>query len=296
MKIIFLGTSSMVPTKERNHSGIFIKHKTEGILVDCGEGTQRQLKYSNIKPSKITRILISHWHGDHVLGLPGLFQTLNNSEYEGTLKLYGPSEVKEKIKLMMETFSFNIEFNFEIIRLVPGEIINATNFRIFAHELKHSVESYGFVLKKKNRRKIKLGYIKKLGIPEGPLLGKLQNNKKIKWQGKTISPKEATYTIQGKKVGIITDTMLCNNCNKIAKDADLLISEAVYLSELEDKAKEYMHLTAKQAALVASRNNVKKLILTHFSQRYKSTEELCDEAKIYFPNTDCAYDLMKIEL
>jgi ribonuclease Z len=296
MIISFLGTSSMVPTEERNHSSIFIKIHREGLLFDCGEGTQRQLKSVNIKPSKITKIIISHWHGDHVLGLPGLFQTLNNSEYEGTLEIYGPKKIKEYISLILKAFEFDIEFDMKIIPIKQGEIIDSEKFKIYAYELEHGIETYGFSLIEKDKRKIKLSYVKKLGIPESPLLGKLQDNKSIEWKGKKVLPKDATYVVKGRKISIIWDTVLCNNCNLLAKDADILISEAVYESSLEEKAQEYLHLTAKQAALLASRNNVKRLILTHFSQRYKTTQEICEEAKTYFKNTTCAYDLMKVKV
>ncbi|MBD3204584.1 ribonuclease Z [Candidatus Woesearchaeota archaeon] len=296
MKITFLGTSSMVPTKERNHTSIFIKYLKEGILVDCGEGTQRQMRHANIRPSMISRILLTHWHGDHVFGLPGLIQTLNNSEYEDTLYIYGPVGTKEKLKKMTEAFDFEIGFSHKIIEAEQEGLVLDKELVIKVYGLEHSVRSLGYFLKEKDRRRIKLDYIKKLGIPEGPLLGKLQENKKIRWKGKTIDPKDATYIVEGKKLSIILDTLICSNCDKIAKDADLLIAEAVYVSSLQEKAMEYMHLTAKQAALIASRNNVNELILTHFSQRYKSTEEICSEAKTYFPNTRCAYDFMNVEI
>ncbi|MBN2422525.1 ribonuclease Z [Candidatus Woesearchaeota archaeon] len=286
----------MVPTKERNHQSILISYNNEGLLIDCGEGTQRQLKLANIKPSKITKILISHWHGDHVLGLPGLFQTLNKCEFEKTLEIYGPKGTKKHFEYMFKAFEFENSIDYKIIEINREKIIETKDFCVYGYALEHGIDCYGFVFLEKDKRKIKLSYTNKLGIPEGPLLGKLQNNQSIKWNEKKIAPEDATYIVKGKKIGIINDTVLCNNCNKIAEDADILICEAVYISDLEKKAKEYMHLTAKQAALIASRNNVKKLVLTHFSQRYKTTEEFLDEAKTIFKDSLCAYDLMKVKL
>ncbi len=294
MEVIFLGTSCMVPTKDRNHHSIFISHGTEGILVDCGEGTQRQLKLADIKPSRISKILISHWHGDHVLGLPGLFQTLNNSDYERKLEIFGPKGSKKFFSYMFKAFEFQNKIDYKITEIKKEKIFETMELEGFAYPLEHGMPCYGFVISEKDKRRIRVPFIKKLGIPDGPLLGSLQDNRPIAWQGKTISPEEATYIVKGKKIGIISDTEMSPSCDTIAGDADLLISEAAYESSLEDKAKEYKHLTARQAANVASRNNVQKLVLTHFSQRYKTTGDILDDAKSVFDNVVCAYDLMKM--
>ncbi len=296
MKITFLGTSCMVPTKERNHQSILITHKGEGLLFDCGEGTQRQLKIAGIKPTKITKIFISHWHGDHVFGLPGLLQTMSSSEYDSSLEIYGPKNTKKSIERLLETFSFDIGFPYSIKEIEAKKIFTFDDVVVVGAPLNHSIPTLGYSIKEKDKRKIKVDYIKKIGIPEGPLLGKLQNNKQIVWKGKKVSPKDATYLVKGKKVAIILDTLPCNFAYDLAKDSDLLIAEAVYLSSLIEKAEKYKHLTAKQAAQMASQNNVKKLVLTHFSQRYKTTEELLNEAKTVFENSIASYDLMKIKI
>ena len=139
-------------------------------------------------------------------------------------------------------------------------------------------------------------HLKRLGMPEGPLLGKLQDGKSVIWKGKKIKSEEATYLEKGKKIAIITDTLPCNNCYKLAKNSDLLICESTYSSKLEKKGEEYYHMTAKQAAQIANKADVEKLILTHFSARYKNTQEIEEDARNYFDNTECAYDLMKIKL
>jgi len=295
MEIIFLGTSCMVPTKERNHQAIFITYRDEGILVDCGEGTQRQFSYANIKHTKITKILISHWHGDHVLGLPGLLQTLSANNYECVLEIYGPKGTKNSFEHMFEAFSFSLGFEIKITEL-ENTVLEFKDLIIESKKLEHGVPCLGYSIKEKDRRRIKTTAIKKIGLPDGPLLGKLQNNQEVEWKGKKISPNNTTYVVPGKKVAIVLDTLLCNSAYSLAQDADLLISEAVYDSNLKQKAEEYKHLTAQQAAGIASKANVKKLILTHFSQRYKSTAELLEEAKSVFTNTFLAHDLMKVKL
>ncbi len=296
MEIVFLGTSCMMPTKERNHQGIFISHKEEGLLVDCGEGIQRQFRIAEIKPTKISVILISHWHGDHVLGLPGLLQTLNASGYEKKLKIIGPKGTKERFEFMFKAFSFTLGFEHEIKEVGGDSSIDLKDLVVGFLPLEHSVPCLGYTISEKDSRRIRVPFIKKLGIPDGPLLGNLQENKEIVWKGKKISPVDATYVVKGKKVSIVLDTLLCNNAFLLAKDADLLISEAVYVDELYKKSEEYKHLTAKQAAELASKSNAKKLVLTHFSQRYKTSEQVLEEAKDVFSNVIAAHDFMKIKI
>ncbi len=296
IEVMFIGTSSMVPTKERNQSSILISYKNNGILIDCGEGTQRQLKIGCIALTKITKILISHWHGDHTLGLPGLIQSMSASNYNKTLEIYGPKGTKKHFDAMFKTFVFDKKININIKEIKESRFFENEDFILEAKKLDHSIETLGYNFIEKNKRRIDIKKIKKFGIPEGPLLGKLQDNKSISWKGKKITPKETTYLVKGKKISIILDTVLCNNCYKLAKDADLLICEATYSSKLEDKGEAYGHMTAKQGALVASRSNVKKLALTHFSARYKDLGEIEEDAKDFFDNVVCAYDFMKIKL
>lgn len=285
----------MVPTKERNHSGIFLEYGAEGILMDCGEGIQRQMKIAEIKPTKVTRILISHWHGDHVLGIPGLLQTLASSEYGKTLHIYGPKGTEQHIASMFKAFLFDCKVALQVHEVSEGVAVEQDSFSITALPLKHGIACLGFRFVEADKRRIKVAAVRKLGIPDGPLLGKLQDNKPITWKGKTHTPEELTYLVAGKKIAFVIDTEYCANAITLAQDADLLICEASYTSNLEEKAKEYHHLTAQQAGLIANRANVKKLILTHFSQRYKTTQEIEEDARNVFSNVTCAYDFMKVK-
>ncbi len=296
MEMIFLGTACMQPTKERNHSAAFITFKNEGILVDCGEGTQRQMRIAGIKPTKVTKILISHWHGDHVLGLPGLIQTIGANEYSGTLQIYGPRGTKKFIELVQKTFVGHEGVKFIVKEIESGVFFDGPDFKLECLPLVHSIPCLGFNFIEKDRRRIKVATVKTLGIPQGPLLGKLQRGNSVIFKGKKIMPGDVTYIVKGKKISFICDTLVCNNCYTLAKNADVLVSESVYTSKHEDKAREYKHLTAKQAALIANKAGAKKLILTHFSQRYKNTQEIEEDAKDYFSNVVCAYDLMKIKI
>lgn len=297
MQITFLGTSSMAPTKERNQSGIFISYDANGILVDCGEGTQRQLKIAGIALTKVTKILITHWHGDHVLGLPGLIQTMASMENEKTLEIYGPKGTKMYFENMFKAFEFDRRgIDLKINDIKPGIFFESKEFRLEAVMLDHGVPCYGYAFLENDKRKIDMKKVKSHGVPEGPLVGKLQDGHIVEVKGKKISPDDVSEVIKGKKIGIISDTVPCKGCDALAKDADILISEATYSSKLKEKGDEYGHMTARDAALIASRNNSKKLILTHFSARYKKTSELYDDAAEIFDNVVCAEDFMQVGL
>ena len=298
MELIFLGTSSMVPTKERSHSAVFITCRNQGILMDCGEGTQRQMKTAGIKLVKINKILISHWHGDHMLGLPGLLQTLSSGSntYSGTLEIYGPPGISAQFARLKEALEFQLSFETRIIDAKPGVIFSNDDFRIETAELDHAVLSHGYSIIESDVRRIKTEEVKKLGIPEGPLLGSLQRNESVEWKGKTVSPEQVTELTKGKKLTIIPDTALCRSAIDLAKDADVIISESTYANDLHEKAELHKHLTAGQAGLIANKANAEKLVLTHFSQRYKNTQQVEEDARTVFDNVIAATDFMKLRI
>jgi len=294
MELTFLGTGCMMPTRKRSLGGVFLSYGSEGVLFDCGEGTQRQFRISGIKPTKITKILLTHWHGDHVLGLAGLLQTLGAEGYNKKIEVYGPKGTKEFMKHMFKSFIFDINIDLKIVDVDAGKFFENEKFYLEAKRLIHSAKILGFSFVEKDKRRINLDFVKKLKIPDGPLLGKLQKNKEITWKNKKIKPEQATTIVKGKKITYITDTMFCDSCVKLAKDSDILITEAVFTKEFKDKAKEYKHLTAEDAAVIAKKSNSKRLILTNFSQRHKTTETLKKEAKNLFKNTECVEDFSKI--
>lgn len=300
MNITFLGTAGMVPTKERNVQSIYLDVNGKGILLDCGEGTQRQIQLAGLNAQKITTILISHWHGDHVSGLVGLLQTIGNFAGEQkTLQLYGPVGSKEYFSHIMNSCIFETKLEVSITEINAEELTtihDADSYYIQAQNLDHSVPTIGFRFVKKERRTLDTKKLDDLDIPRGPVLQDLQRGRVITHNGKTIHPDEVSQLHQEHAIAFVFDTQLCDACFDLAHDADILISEAVYLQELEHKAQEYKHMTAYQAAQVASQSGAQKLILTHFSQRYKDVSPLCDEAKKLFSNTMCAYDLLKEEL
>jgi ribonuclease Z len=298
MKIIFLGTSSMVPTKERNHTSIFISYKSEGILIDCGENTQRQLIKKGISLSKITKVFITHWHSDHVLGLPGLIQSLGSYKENAKIEIYGPKGTKKNIKAALKIFSNKSQKKVTVksFDISKGTIFENKDFFIETLPLDHGCPAQGYSLIEKDKRKMKMNQIKKLGIPEGPLLGKLQQGEKIIFKHKKILPKDVSRVIKGKKVSFVLDTKLTQNCYTLAKNSDLLICESTLDSSLTEKAESRFHLTSKQAALIAKNSNVKKLVLTHFSPRYKDVKILEKDAKKIFKNVVASKDFMLLKI
>ena len=290
----------MVPTKERNVAATYLEYKGEGILFDCGEGTQRQMNLCGINRNKVTRILISHWHADHALGIVGLLQTVSNQEQDGrTITVIGPKGTTQRIGHIQEAFSHDSGLNISIVDCDPKGVevcLDTPDFQILAARLEHSTPCIGFVFLEKDRRKINTEMLRKLGIPDGPHLRKLQEGKTMEYQGKKVSPEQATTVVQGKRIAYVTDTRFCQNAIALAENADLLICEATFADALQDKADEYKHLTGGQAAQIASQAGVKQLILTHFSQRYKNTQEIEEDATRIFDKARCANDFERIEL
>ena len=296
MELIFLGTSCMQPTKQRNHPGVLLLYKGEGILFDCGEGTQRQLRCAGIKPSVITKILITHWHGDHVLGLPGLMQTLGASGYSGKLQIYGPKGTAKNVETLRRLFAGKDTIDYVAQDVASGEIVKADEYSISAEALKHTIPCVGFAFSEHEKRKIVMARVKQLKIPQGPLLGKLQRGEKITHLGKVIRPDDVSSISPGRKIAYATDTRPCSGVVKLGKHADILILESTYSSELAEKAREHSHMTAKEAAQLANEAQAKKLYLVHFSPRYKNAQVLEEDARDIFDNTQAAEDFLRVKL
>lgn len=298
IKLTFLGTGSAVPTPRRNHPATLIQYKDENILIDCGEGTQRQFRIAGLNPCKLTKLLITHWHGDHVLGLGGLLQTLMLNGYNRTLQIYGPKGTKEMVGLYASMFvSKGDYFKINVQEITEGKFDENDEFFLRAENMDHETPTlaYSFVIKEKNR--IDKKKLMKLKIPNGPLIGELAHGKSIEFKGKKIHGKDLVYKEEQRKITIIMDTKVNANCVKIAKDSDILVSESTYSAGEKDLAEEHFHLTSEQAAEIAKKADVKKLVLMHLSQRYEHNPAMIlNEARKVFKNTIVAEDFMKIEL
>lgn len=300
MELTFLGTSCMVPTKERNVQGIFLEHKGQGMLVDCGEGTQRQMNIAGINRNRVDKVLLTHWHGDHVSGLVGLIQTIGNNEGEKKLQIYGPKGTKQRMYHLLNAVVFDNKVKLTIKELEPRNQIlrfyESQEYVIECINLKHSTPCLAYRFVEKDKLRIQMAKAKKLGLREGPAIGKLQRGQTVVIKGKEIKPEDVAVIQKGKKIVFILDTDLTKNMNIIAEQADLLVIESTYVSSEEEKAEKYKHLTARQAALVAQASGVKKMLMTHFSQRYTSTAAFEEEARIHLPESYAAYDFLKVKV
>ncbi len=296
IRIVFLGTSDAIPSEKRNHTSLFLNYGAENILVDCGEGTQRQMRIAKINPCSITKILITHWHGDHVLGLPGLLESMALNGYNRKLEVYGPKGTKQFMSEIFKLFLASERISYDVHE-VDGKFFEGEDFYLESEKMEHGcpINAYSFVLKEKVR--IDKKKLKKYKIGDGPWLGELKKGKDIVYSGKKIKAKDLTYLQQGKKISIIMDTVFNNRITPFVKDSDLMISESSFLDEDADKARTHRHLTVKQVAEVAKKAKVKQLILTHISQRYtKSIGKVEKEAKKYFKNTKLAEDFMVLNI
>jgi ribonuclease Z len=295
--IYFLGTGQAVPTIKRNHTSILLSYKNENIMVDCGEGTQRQIRKMKINPCSLTRILITHWHGDHILGLPGLFQTLALNGYNKKLHVYGPYGTKKYLSAILNMFVFVGKLDIEIHEIDEGKIIDEKEFYIESKRMKHSTYCLAYSFVEKDKIRIDKGKMRKLKIKQGKELGKIKQGKDITINGKKIKFSQITYKEKGKKITFILDTVFNENMIKISKNSDLLICESTYGKDDKEKAREHLHLTAEQAALTAKKAKCNQLILLHTSQRYENKENiLLNEAKKIFKNTKLVEDLDVIEI
>src|SRR3989338_5268122 len=219
-EITFLGTACMQPTKDRNHPGILLDFGPEHILFDCGEGIQRQFKVADIKLTKITKIFITHWHGDHALGLIGLLQTLFSSEITHKVGIYGPKGTKENLELLIKIYKTNRIPDYEVIEVKNGMVAETNAYSVEALEMDHATIAFGFRFTEKDRRRMNMEKLRKLGVKEGPLVGKLQSGMEITVKGKKIHPDDVSEVVKGKTFVYLGDTALCENAQKLSKGAD----------------------------------------------------------------------------
>ena len=298
IRIQFLGTSTMIPTVKRNNTAIYMQYKSEHFLIDCAEGTQRQMQIAGISPPKISILLITHWHGDHILGIPGLLQTLGASNYQKKLKIVGPVGTKKYLGQLTNLFiSKHAEIDIEVIEVKrASKVIDTDEYTVSAQPVNHTAPCLAYSFLEKDRRRVNISYTKKFGLERHPLLGKLQKGRDVTYNNKKILASKATTIVPGRKVVFILDTAYTEVLPKFAKNADVLICESTMADELEDKAKEYKHLTPSIAANIAKKAKVKELILTHFSQRYTSTTVFKNQARRIFKKVTCATDFYTVEV
>lgn len=300
MHLMFLGTGAMVPTKERNVSSMLLEYKGEFILFDCGEGTQRQMNLAGYNRTKVTKVLLTHWHGDHVSGLIGLIQTIGNVPEPGELVVIGPKGTKKHMHHLMNSAIFDPRLTITIYEAYPESpqaVLSAADYEIHAARVEHSVPTIAFSFVEKDKRRIDLDKAESFGLKQGKVLGALSRGETVVYDDQEITPEMVTYVQKGRKVSYVMDTGMHQNAIAIAEDASVLVCESTFSADQhQDKAEEYGHLSARDAAMIARHADVKQLVITHFSQRYTSSTPLLEEAKDTFVNTIAAFDFMKLDV
>jgi len=300
LRVIFLGTAGSIPTPQRGLPAIAIQRKNELLLFDCGEGAQRQMIQAGLGFHRKTKVFVTHMHGDHMLGLPGLFQTMSLLDREKKLEVYGPVGIIAFVEAIKQTVQFTLTFPIEVSEIKEASVVCAEKeYEVQATWADHMTPSLAYALIEKPRpgrfhpEKAEL-----LGVPEGPSWSKLQRGSVITLlNGRKVRPEEVLGPPRpGRKIVYTGDTRPSKNLVKFAENADLLIHDATFDDELRERACEDGHSTPTQAAETAKKAGAKWLVLTHVSARYKDPSLLLEQAKKIFPSVDLAQDFMKIDL
>jgi ribonuclease Z len=299
LSIIFLGTSGSWPTVKRNVSSIAVKRGSEIILFDCGEGTQRQFQKSKLSYMQISKLFITHFHGDHFLGIPGLIQTMQLNDRDKPLHIYGPKGMINLVSQLLSLGYFRPSYKIIAHEVNEKDILDFDEYVVKILKVDHGVPSVAYSLEEKMRPgKFNKSKALKIGVPEGPLFSKLQRGKSIILDnGKKITPDMVLGAPRkGRKIVISGDTKLCESMIDFSKDADVLVHDSTFESDLKDIAEEYGHATARQSAEIAKKAKVERLFLTHISPRYLDHKALEKDARNVFKNSFVAKDFQEIEL
>ncbi|MTH52306.1 ribonuclease Z [Bacillus mangrovi] len=304
MNVLFLGTGAGVPSKQRNVSSVALELLSERgavWLFDCGEGTQHQILHTTLKPGKIEKIFITHLHGDHIFGLPGL---LGSRSFQGAgdpLTIYGPKGLADFIKAALACSKTHLRYPIHVVEGEGGMVFEDEQFRVEALLLEHGLPSYGYrVVEKDKPGTLMASELKAAGVKPGPDYQKLKEGGTVFLEDGTMI-KGSDYIgppKKGKIIAIAGDTRSCPALEELAENADLLIHEATFAQEDRELAYEYYHSTTEEAALLAKKSHVKQLVLTHISARYQGEQigRLLEEACRIFQNTRIAEDLLRIEI
>jgi ribonuclease Z len=296
---IVLGTSSGRPTLRRNVSAGALARDGEWSLFDCGEGTQYQLLRTDLRLSRLRHVFITHLHGDHVLGLPGLLGTLNLARHERAIDVFGPPGIARFVREVSRATFFRPIFPLRVTEVDEGTILETAEIAVEARRLNHRVVAFGYAVEERERPgRFRLEDAERLGIPPGPLYGRLQRGEAVVLaDGRRVEPAEVVDPPRpGRRVAYCTDTGPSDAARLLARGADLLVHEATYMTDMADEAVERGHSTAAQAARVARDAGARHLLITHLSPRYEDTDPLLAEARAVFPSTTVARDLLEVEV
>jgi len=298
VEIVFLGTSGSWPTPKRNAPAMAVKRGPEVILFDCGEGTQRQFMQSKLSFMQVTKVFITHFHGDHFLGLPGLIQSMNMYDRDRPMHIFGPAGMKQLAHTLVTLGYFTPGFAIGVTEMAGGSSIDFGDYSVSALEAEHSVPALSYCLEEKMRPgRFDKPRALELGIPEGPLFGRLQDGESVEAGGKTFTPDMVMGPPRrGRKLVYTGDTLAHPKLAEFARNCDVLVHDATADSTMQEKANKYGHSTARQAAALAKESGARMLFLTHFSPRYEDAAPMLDEAKAVFENSMLADDLLEYKI
>jgi ribonuclease Z len=281
-ELVVLGTASQAPTRTRNHNGYFLRWGAEGLLFDPGEGTQRQMLRAGVPSSAVTRLCLSHFHGDHVLGVPGVVQRMSLDRVPHPVVAHYPASGQAFFDRLRHASVFH-----EVAELRErpvtddGPIAEGPFGTLEVRRLDHLIESFGYRLVEPDGRRMLPEELARAGIA-GPDVGRLQREGVLAVAGRTVRLEDVSVPRRGQRFAFAMDTRLCAGVRALADGADLLVIESTFLSEDADLAQRYGHLTAAQAGRVAAECGVRRLVLTHFSQRYPEPERFREDAAAAF--------------
>jgi ribonuclease Z len=299
MRVTFLGTGGGIPSISRSLPSVAVTFSGELILFDCGEGTQRQMMKAGTGFRQKLTILLTHLHGDHVFGLPGLIYTLSMLDRRHPLRVIGPRGTKDFVSALLSIRFGRLSYDIDVKEIDGGIAYESRDFVVEATDASHTVKSLAYRLRERNRPgKMKVELLERLGVPRGPLWGRLQRGEPIEFSGRIIRPEEVLGPPRRGRIIVYTgDTRPSDEIAEFSRGADILIHDATFDSKFEEDAVREGHSTARQAAEIALKAGVKRLYLFHISPRYEGDEEkLLMEAKQVFPNTYIAEDLLSIEV
>lgn len=304
MELIFLGTGSGVPSKERNVSSLaltLLQEQNSIWLFDCGESTQQQILRTSIKPRKINKIFITHLHGDHLFGLPGLLSSRSFQGGDDLLTIYGPTGIKEYVETSLHISGSHLTYPLEFMELSEGKLFEDDTFKVYCKKLHHGIPSYGFRIEEKDKSgELLVEKLQEKGIRPGPIY------QQVKEQVTTVLPNGESIDRaeflgpdkKGRTISILGDTRYTETNTEFVFGSDVLVHEATFNHDSEQLAEQYFHSTTTQAASLAKISSIQKLVLTHISSRYQKQDyqDLVQEARVIFPATELAYDFLKVEI
>lgn len=286
LDLVFLGTSGSMPTTQRSPTALLLRRGGERLLFDCGEGTQRQLLLSTIGLVELREVFLTHYHADHYLGLPGMLKTFALRGRETPITVYGPPGLRDLFGSLRRIFG-RLTYEYALVELEPGDVLDRDGYRLETFGVDHGVSAVGYALVEEARPgRFDVAAADALGVPFGPERGALQRGERVVLaDGRTVAPEQVLGPPRpGRKVALTGDTAPSQSVVEAAQGADLLVHEATFLEEEQDRARETLHSTALDAAAVARDAEVGMLALTHLSSRYFGPE-VAREARAVFPET-----------